>query len=135
MLLRRARLVVLCLGFLAIAVIAAGIAWTSYTCEQAKTPPSAPIYPASTLISEDIALGLGDFPHVTKHYSSTDITENVIAFYAKQSSCYKGDDDSTVCTNSAVPFGRYSVYISKNSYSPSQLATFTVELAWRGCGR
>lgn len=114
-------------------------------CEQRKHPPTAPIYPGSTLIdisSSLVGLNYSLWPPIdidipipssaTYRYSTLDSPEQVLEFYSQ-----RGDLAGTYKRNvigSADPFGEYYVGISNwNSQLVDGITRYFIDIEWESC--
>jgi hypothetical protein len=68
-----------------------GLVFVTVDCQRMNTPPTAPVYPNSTILNYN-AMGIGrSRPIVTYYYSTFDSPDKVVAFYEKQGTCGVGD--------------------------------------------
>ena len=123
-------LLVACLG------TASGIRIT-FDCEaRSKTQPTAPVYPGSTLVAQDLS---SDSPDVGAVYRYDYIVEaspiTLQKFYTEKSG-YDFDPTLTPTTwrfqGKATPFGWWRVFIGN---SGGLKTDYSIDLSWDRCGR
>ncbi len=119
--------VALLLGICATAVVV--------RCDQLKSPPQAPVYPASTLSRQRVSRLGGDWSGADYYYTSTDAPEKIVAFYTEKGSCGEGERVSgrESCHGNAVSFGEYLVYVDLGSYASQGMTSYNIGVLWRGC--
>jgi len=103
-------------------------------CVQRNSPPTAPVYPQSTLVSQKSYFAKSRYPIAIHTYTSSGSPSDLIAFYENEAHCQESSDrERMMCNGEATPDGEFSVYIDLAEQEADGETTYVIEFHWHTC--
>ncbi len=128
---RKGVLAFVCLLLICVGVCAVTLA---IDCARRNSPPSAPVYPQSTLVSQKVDGLKSRYPIATYYYVSVDSPADLVAFYRDRGSCQESRAwKRAVCHGGSTPFGEFFAYIDLASHQANGTTSYVIEIRWQTC--